>query len=111
MSPSNEPVTRITVFGHADQEVCLISGCGSSISSVEMTDEFRVALSSLFGTRVALAHYDLSQPDFTAAFSDILQGTASRNLPFPLIAINGAIVLAGPSNLDQVLRKLNDVLS
>ncbi|MBS1251449.1 MAG: hypothetical protein MAG451_00482 [Anaerolineales bacterium] len=37
--------------------------------------------------------------------------SVKRNLPFPLIAINGDIVLAGPVSVDKVLRKLNELLT
>lgn len=109
MSNRNETSIRVTVFGHSDREVCLISGCGAEVDSAEASEGLRATLSLLFDNRVVVRHYDLAQPDLAKRFPDVLQGAVDRNLPFPLIAIDGDIVLAGPVSVDTVLRKLGEL--
>lgn len=110
MTDSQNTPLRITVFGHSELEVCLISGCGSEIQSSEAADELRVTLRSWFENRVAVRHYDLADAELSGQFAGILEGARERNLPFPLIAINGDIVFAGPVSVDVVLRKLGERL-
>lgn len=109
MKDRQQPFIRVTVFGHRDQEVCLLKGCGATIDSAKATEKLRATLSSLFGERIVIHHYDLAQPHLAERFADVLQGARDRNLPFPLIAINGDIVLAGPVSIDTVLRKLGEL--
>jgi disulfide oxidoreductase YuzD len=102
---ASKPI-RITIFGHTDREVCLISGCGSEVTSSQAADEVRHALQAWFGGRVAVRHYDLSEPALADRFGDLLTGAQERNLPFPLTAIDGDIVFAGPVTVEAVIRKL-----
>lgn len=99
---------RITIFGHSDREVCLISGCGAQITSSQAAEEVRAALRSWLGERVVVRHYDLSEPALADRFADLLAGAQERNLPFPLLAIEGEIVFAGPLSVEAVIRKLGE---
>ncbi|RME45203.1 MAG: hypothetical protein D6791_11310 [Chloroflexi bacterium] len=101
----------VTVFGHSGQEVCLISGCGAEVGSAEAAGELHATLNSLFGDRVAVRYYDLAEPDLAQRFADVLEGARDRNLPFPLIAIDNEIVLAGPVGVETVLQKLNEFVT
>lgn len=105
----NEIPIRIAVFGHSNLEVCLISGCGAEVKSAEAIEELRATLNSLFGSRILVRHYDLAQPELAEHFADVLHGAQDRNLPFPLVAINGDIVLAGPVSVDAILRKIGEL--
>ena len=108
MIDKNTPI-RITVFGHSDLEVCLISGCGAEVHSAEAAQELQMNLQSWLGNRLTVQHYDLAQPELAGRFTDVVEGAQERNLPFPLIAINGDIVLAGPVSVDAVLKKLSEL--
>ncbi len=83
---------RVTVFGDPAHEVCLISGCGSRVSSTEAFPATAKALHDLFGEHVSLRYYDLSDPTLRARFARLIDGARARGLRFPLVAINGAIV-------------------
>jgi disulfide oxidoreductase YuzD len=99
---------RITIFGHSGREVCLISGCGSEITSSQAAEEVRTALRSWLDERVLVRHYDLSEPALADRFADLLAGAQERNLPFPLMAIDGDVVFAGPVSVEAVIRKLGE---
>ncbi len=83
---------RVTVFGDPANEVCLISGCGSRVSSTEAFPETATALQDLFGEHVSLRYYDLTDPSLRARFSPLIDGARARGLRFPLVAINGTVV-------------------
>lgn len=83
---------RVTVFGDPAREVCLISGCGSRVSSAEAWPETAAQLTDLFGDRMALRYYDLSDPAVRERFGDVVAGARARGLRFPLVAVNGQIV-------------------
>lgn len=108
MSDGAAATIRITVFGYSEREVCWISGCGARVGSREAAAELRATFAATSGGRVVVHHFDLAQPDLAEHFADVLQGARERNLPFPLIAINGDIVFAGPPSVETVLRKLSE---
>ena len=83
---------HVTVFGDPEREVCLISGCGSRVSSADAWPETATALKDLFGAHVALRYYDLSDPALRTQFRPVLDGAQARGMRFPLVAVNGSIV-------------------
>lgn len=105
---------RVTVFGDPAREVCLISGCGSRVSSADAWPEVAAQLTDLFGERLALRYYDLGDPELRARFAHVVEGARARGLGFPLVAIDGAIVagtddaLPYPLALDRLLRLIGD---
>ncbi|MFN8485639.1 MAG: hypothetical protein U0768_21575 [Anaerolineae bacterium] len=108
---------RVTVFGDPANEVCLISGCGSRVSSAEAFPETAKALRELFGDHIALRYYDLSQPGQRARFAPLVEGARARGLRFPLVAVNGAIVAAAdesapyPLAVDRLLSLIDAALA
>lgn len=101
---------QVTIFGNSNSEVCLISGCGAEVTSAEMARELRETLGAMFGDRVQVYHFDLALPEHRVQFASVAAGARERNLPYPLVAINGQIVLAGRADLNGVLRKIGEVL-
>ncbi len=101
----------ITVFGNSANEVCLISGCGAQVTSAEMADELAEAFGRMFGDRVRVRHVDVGDPAVRPGAAAIVDGARRRNLPYPLVAIDGQVVLAGKADVDSVLRKLDEVLA
>lgn len=105
---------RVTVFGDPAHEVCLISGCGSRVSSADAWQETAAQLADLFGERLTLRYYDLGDPELRGRFASIIDGARARGLRFPLVAVNGQIV-AGfdesapyPLALDRMLHLIGD---
>ncbi len=107
---SDNPLVRVTVFGLQGQDVCLISGCGTEIGSAQAADRLARELTALLGNWVMVRYFDLAQPEWAEKFAAILEGARERNLPFPLVAINGDIVLAGPFDTGAVLRMVHAAL-
>jgi disulfide oxidoreductase YuzD len=107
---------RVTVFGNPDEEVCLISGCGSRTSSAEAWPETAAALRSLFGEHVTLRYYDLGDATTRAHFPHIIAGAEARGLGFPLVAVNGQIVAGTdqaapyPLSVERIVMLINDAL-
>lgn len=83
---------QVTVFGDPEHEVCLISGCGSRVSSAEAWPETSAALKDLFGEHLTLRYYDLSDAALRARFTGVVDGAQARGWRFPLVAVNGTIV-------------------
>lgn len=83
---------QVTVFGDPAHEVCLISGCGSRVSSAEAWPETAAQLAAMFGDRLALRYYDLSDAHLRERFGHVVEGARARGLRFPLLAVNGQIV-------------------
>ncbi|MBI3941950.1 MAG: hypothetical protein HY326_02980 [Chloroflexi bacterium] len=101
----------ITVFGHPEEEICLISGCGAKIKSQDAARETGATLQHLFGDRVVLQYIDVTEMTLRPSLQYLLDEVRQRKLPWPLVAINGEIVLAGVATPDAVLRKLNSYLA
>ena len=107
---------RVTVFGDPAHEVCLISGCGSRVSSTEAFPETAKALQDLFGEHVSLRYYDLSDPALRAQFARLVDGARARGLRFPLVAVNGAIVAGAdestgyPLTVERILALIDAAL-
>ncbi len=101
----------ITVFGNSAGEVCLISGCGAQVASADMAGKLSEMLAGMFGSQVHVRHIDVADPDVRARAAAVVEGARRRNLPYPLVAINGQIVLAGKADPESVLRKLDEVLA
>jgi hypothetical protein len=106
----------VTVFGDPDREVCLISGCGSRVSSADAWPETAAALKDLFGEHVTLRYYDLSDPSLRMHFRPVVDGAQARGLRFPLVAVNGSIVAGTdeaapyPLAVERLVQLINDAL-
>lgn len=107
---------RVTVFGDPAREACLISGCGSQLSSAEAWPETARQLTELFGDRLSLRYYDLGEPGLRIHFRDVVEGARRRGLGFPLVAVNGHIVAATaegapyPLAFERVVGLIRDAL-
>ena len=65
---------QVTVFGDPEREVCLISGCGSRVSSAEAWPETSAALKDLFGDHLTLRYYDLGDLALRTRFTGVVEG-------------------------------------
>jgi disulfide oxidoreductase YuzD len=56
-----------------------------------------------FGPAIEVDYVDLEEPGHAARFGDLIETIQSRNLPYPLVAINGELRLAGSAQYFQVM--------
>jgi hypothetical protein len=47
------------------------------------------------GAAVQVEYYDLAEPEAQAQFSELFTVAQDRNLPYPLVAVDGVLRLAG----------------
>ncbi len=55
------------------------------------------------GQAVQVEYVDLADPEAQAQFSELLAAIEERHLPYPLVAINDRLRLAGSAGYYQVL--------
>ena len=72
-------------------------------SSEETTHITQYYLQMRHGQAVQVEYVDLADPEAQAQFSELLAATEERHLPYPLVAINDRLRLAGSADFYQVL--------
>ena len=63
-----------------------------------------------FGEAVQVEYIDMSEPKNQEEFSDLLAVVEDRDLPYPLLAINGHLRAAGSAHYYRVLPFVEEVL-
>ncbi len=62
------------------------------------------------GQAVQVDYVDLADPESQAEFSDLLDLAKDQSLPYPLVAINGELKLAGSVHYFRVLPLVEELL-
>jgi disulfide oxidoreductase YuzD len=62
------------------------------------------------GQDVQVDYVDLADPAAQAEFSELMAVIEERNLPYPLVAVNDHLRLAGSAQYYQVLPLVEDLL-
>ena len=63
-----------------------------------------------YGDAVQVEYVDLADAEGQAQFADLLALVEDRDLPYPLVAINGHLRLAGTAHYYQVLPYVEEAL-
>ena len=63
-----------------------------------------------YGEAVQVEYIDMSEPKNQEKFSDLLTVVEDRDLPYPLLAINGQLRVAGSAHYYRVLPYVEEVL-
>jgi disulfide oxidoreductase YuzD len=63
-----------------------------------------------FGEAVQVEYVDMSEPESQAQFSELLAVVEDRDLPYPLLAINGHLRAAGSADYYRVLPYVEEAL-
>jgi disulfide oxidoreductase YuzD len=63
-----------------------------------------------FGDAVKVEYVDLADAEAQAQFADLMALVEDRDLPYPLVAINGQLRLAGTAHYYQVLPYVEEAL-
>jgi len=64
-----------------------------------------------YGPSVEVEYIDLATPEAKAEFSELVAVVEERNLPYPLVAVNGQLRLAGSAHYYQVLPYVEEALA
>jgi len=62
------------------------------------------------GPAVQVEYVDLADSENQTKFSDLLDLAGDQNLPYPLVAINGELRMAGSAHYFQVLPLVEELL-
>jgi disulfide oxidoreductase YuzD len=63
-----------------------------------------------FGSAVQVEYVDMGDPTNQAQFREVLAAVEERNLPYPLVAIDGRLRAAGSAHYYRVLPYVEEVL-
>ena len=63
-----------------------------------------------FGEAVQVEYIDMSEPKNQEEFSELVAVVEDRDLPYPLLAINGHLKAAGSAHYYRVLPLVEEVL-
>lgn len=77
------------------------------METTRVTDYY---LKMRYGDTVQLDYVDMSEPENQTEFSELLAVVEDRDLPYPLVAINGRLRAAGSADYYHVLRFVEEAL-
>jgi len=63
------------------------------------------------GARVQVEYVDLGEPAGKAAHAEVLKRIEAEGLPFPLVAVNGTLRLAGSAHYSHVLPLADEAIA
>lgn len=63
-----------------------------------------------FGPAVAVEYIDLADPQAQAEYSELLAVVEDRDLPYPLVAVNGQLRLAGSVQYYRILPLVQELI-
>lgn len=63
-----------------------------------------------YGQAVQIEYVDLTEPKNRERFSDLLAVAEDRNLPYPLVAVNGLLRSAGSAHYYRIVPLVEEVL-
>jgi disulfide oxidoreductase YuzD len=78
---------------------------------VETTRITEFYLNMQYGESVQVEHVDLANPEVQAEFPELVALAEERNLPYPLVAINDELRLAGSVQYHQVMPLVEQALA
>ena len=64
-----------------------------------------------YGDSVRVEYIDMSEPGSQAQFPEVLAVIEDRDLPYPIIAINGRLAAAGSANYYHILPYIEEALA
>jgi disulfide oxidoreductase YuzD len=77
---------------------------------VETTQVTEYYLKMRYGDAVQVEYVDMSLPENQEEFSELVAVVEDRDLPYPLLAINGHLRAAGSAHYYRVLPYVEDAL-
>ncbi len=92
-------MVRVSVIDDTRQRKC-DAGCGVDWSSPEVVEVARRRLQERFGGGVTLSYLDLAGGEAAPGWPEAIR---ERNLPVPLLLVNGHLRIAGQFDVRRVL--------
>ncbi len=71
----------------------------------EQARELGASLARYYGPRVQVQYVDIFSPEMTE-YPDVMRLVTQRNVPLPLVSINGQPVFAGGISLEMISEEL-----
>ena len=90
---SQTPI-QVTVVDNSQSEKCE-GRCGLDFSSPATVEFVTEHLNKLYGDSVKLEYLDLADPSTRSSHPDIVVMLADRDLPLPLLLVNGNLRISG----------------
>jgi disulfide oxidoreductase YuzD len=63
-----------------------------------------------FGDAVEVEYVDLADPEAQEQFSELMSVIGEQDLPYPLVAVNGQVKLAGTAHFYRILPMVQEAL-
>lgn len=63
-----------------------------------------------FGDAVEVEYVDLADPEAQEQFSELMSVIVEQNLPYPLVAVNGQVKLAGTAHFYRILPMVQEAM-
>jgi disulfide oxidoreductase YuzD len=79
-------------------------------SSAETTHITEYYLKMRHGSAVQVEYVDMADPENQTKFAELLDLVQDQNLPYPLVAFNGEIRVAGSAHFYRVLPLVEELL-
>ena len=97
---------HVVILGHRDEENRFCRTCGPVYTSAQLAQAARVYLQETFGEAVNVTYLDAADPDVEVRYLDLLREARRAGLRFPLVLINGDVVLHGSAEPYAIARHL-----
>lgn len=76
---------------------------------METTEVAAYYLKMRYGEAVQVEYVDMTDAENQARFAELVQVVGEQNLPYPLVAINGHLRLAGSAHFYRILSLVEEV--
>ena len=77
---------------------------------METTRVTQYYLEMRYGSAVRVEYVDMADPENQAQFSELLAVVEDRDLPYPLVAVNGNLMAAGSAHYYRILPLVEQAL-
>ena len=102
MPPLTEPTIQIVIVDNSKGEKCA-ARCGTDWTSAEVIALTRQRIEDGFGDKIQLEYLDLAEPMTNHRAPELNQTIRDKNLPLPLLVINGQPRISGQFDIRQLI--------
>jgi disulfide oxidoreductase YuzD len=106
MVPLIKHIIQVTVVDDSTSEKC-DAHCGVDWSAVDAITLASQRIKDRFGDKLQLEYLDLSKPIANRHALELIQGNKNKDLPLPLLLINGEPRISGQFDIRLLLDAIN----